>query len=225
MVSWVCLSLIHVSFRRVSTSAFRQLFDYFTRHLELVCFLASAATDSFRSEGPHFSNKNLAGYSLPGHCSVLIPSDNTSTRDSYTDIGNGCSMSPTNVSSLDPGRQTGPASYELTNFGGPSQQPSLATLNSQYSAESSKDPRHQPSYATLNSLRSTHKERVIGDKDDEDTDESRLEPDRSSQPSVNDASKIPNGGLWAWLQVLGAFFLLFNSWGVSNSHIQSLCKT
>jgi hypothetical protein len=34
----------------------------------------------------------------------------------------------------------------------------------------------------------------------------------SVQPSVNNVSTIPNGGLWAWLQVLGAFFLFFNSW-------------
>lgn len=133
-------------------------------------------------------------------------------------------MPRTNVPSLDPGRQAGPASYELTNFGGPSQQPSLATLNSQYSAESSKYPRHQPSYATLNSLRSTRKERLIEDKDDEDTDEIRLEPDRSRQPNVNDASKIPNGGLLAWLQVVGAFFLMFNSWGVSNVRVQTSCE-
>lgn len=26
---------------------------------------------------------------------------------------------------------------------------------------------------------------------------------------------VPNGGLQAWLQVVGAFFLLFNSWFVS----------
>lgn len=44
-----------------------------------------------------------------------------------------------------------------------------------------------------------------------------LEPVRSAHPSVRDASKIPNGGLLAWLQVLGAFFLLFNSWGIINT--------
>jgi hypothetical protein len=33
-----------------------------------------------------------------------------------------------------------------------------------------------------------------------------------SKYSVRDAGSIPNGGLWAWLQVLGGFFLLFNSW-------------
>ena len=30
--------------------------------------------------------------------------------------------------------------------------------------------------------------------------------------SVTNAASIPDGGLWAWLQVLGGFFLLFNSW-------------
>lgn len=35
-----------------------------------------------------------------------------------------------------------------------------------------------------------------------------------SKHSVRDAGSIPDGGLWAWLQVLGGFFLLFNSWGI-----------
>ena len=33
--------------------------------------------------------------------------------------------------------------------------------------------------------------------------------------SVNNVAAIPNGGTKAWLQVLGAFFLFFNSWGIS----------
>lgn len=37
--------------------------------------------------------------------------------------------------------------------------------------------------------------------------------------SVNDASAIPNGGLQAWLQVLGSFFLFFNSWGIISKQI------
>lgn len=44
-----------------------------------------------------------------------------------------------------------------------------------------------------------------------------LEPVRSAHPSVKDVSQIPDGGLWAWLQVLGGFFLLFNSWGIINT--------
>ncbi|KAF2190959.1 MFS general substrate transporter [Zopfia rhizophila CBS 207.26] len=44
-----------------------------------------------------------------------------------------------------------------------------------------------------------------------------LEPVRSKVESVNNVSSIPNGGLRAWLQVLGAFFLFFNSWGIINT--------
>ncbi|KAI9658272.1 MAG: hypothetical protein M1821_002405 [Bathelium mastoideum] len=39
----------------------------------------------------------------------------------------------------------------------------------------------------------------------------------SAKPSVHSLRSIPNGGLQAWLQVLGAFFLFFNSWGVTNT--------
>ena len=31
---------------------------------------------------------------------------------------------------------------------------------------------------------------------------------------VNDLSSVPNGGLRAWLQVVGAFMLFFNTWYV-----------
>jgi hypothetical protein len=30
---------------------------------------------------------------------------------------------------------------------------------------------------------------------------------------VNDMTSVPNGGLMAWLQVAGSFFLFFNTWG------------
>ena len=35
---------------------------------------------------------------------------------------------------------------------------------------------------------------------------------KSTKASVNNVSSIPNGGLRAWLQVLGVFFLFFNTW-------------
>ncbi|KEQ75582.1 MFS general substrate transporter [Aureobasidium namibiae CBS 147.97] len=35
--------------------------------------------------------------------------------------------------------------------------------------------------------------------------------------SVNNVAAIPNGGTKAWLQVLGAFTLFFNSWGIINT--------
>jgi MFS family permease len=42
----------------------------------------------------------------------------------------------------------------------------------------------------------------------------------SSKPSVNDAAaaqSVPDGGLKAWLQVLGGFFIYFNTWGIINA--------
>lgn len=33
------------------------------------------------------------------------------------------------------------------------------------------------------------------------------------------AANLPNGGLTAWLQVVGAFFLFFNSWYVYASRV------
>ena len=42
---------------------------------------------------------------------------------------------------------------------------------------------------------------------DEDTQSSQI-----SQPQTEVATIPPNGGLLAWLQVLGAFFFFFNPW-------------
>lgn len=38
-----------------------------------------------------------------------------------------------------------------------------------------------------------------------------------SMHSVNNIASVPNGGLKAWLQVLGAFMLFFNSFGIINT--------
>lgn len=43
--------------------------------------------------------------------------------------------------------------------------------------------------------------------------EDGVQADRQVTPSVHSLRAIPNGGLQAWLQVLGSFFLFFNSWG------------
>ncbi|KAK7697609.1 hypothetical protein SLS64_013348 [Diaporthe eres] len=40
----------------------------------------------------------------------------------------------------------------------------------------------------------------------------------SSTPEVKPVRTIPNGGLQAWLQVVGAFFLYFNTWGLLSSY-------
>lgn len=44
-----------------------------------------------------------------------------------------------------------------------------------------------------------------------------LEPVTTKAHSVNHVDSIPNGGLIAWLQVLGSFFIFFNSWGIINT--------
>lgn len=46
---------------------------------------------------------------------------------------------------------------------------------------------------------------------------SALEPVASTRPSVNDLKAVPNGGLWAWLQVVGSFFIFWNAWGIINT--------
>ncbi|KAB8556635.1 hypothetical protein FH972_025671 [Carpinus fangiana] len=40
---------------------------------------------------------------------------------------------------------------------------------------------------------------------------------QSEKPSINNISSVPNGGTLAWLQVVGGFFLMFNSWGIVNT--------
>jgi len=88
--------------------------------------------------------------------------------------------------------------YEKT-----SQQPSLVSLESKGSTGGDVTSRQQ------------EEDRHVDDADE--AAGSTLAPVRSAHPSVRDVSKIPDGGLWAWLQVLGGFFLLFNSWGIINT--------
>ncbi|KAJ6094959.1 MFS general substrate transporter [Penicillium canescens] len=38
-----------------------------------------------------------------------------------------------------------------------------------------------------------------------------------SKASANETQVVPNGGLKAWLQVLGTFFIFFNTWGILNT--------
>lgn len=46
---------------------------------------------------------------------------------------------------------------------------------------------------------------------EEGVDGAKLEK-KTTKASVNNVASIPNGGLRAWLQVLGVFFLFFNTW-------------
>lgn len=41
--------------------------------------------------------------------------------------------------------------------------------------------------------------------------------EKDTRISINDLSKIPNGGWQAWMQVLGSFFLFYNTWAITNT--------
>lgn len=43
------------------------------------------------------------------------------------------------------------------------------------------------------------------------------ESEASAKPAISSAGPPPNGGLRAWLHVLGAFMLWFNTWGILNA--------
>jgi hypothetical protein len=86
----------------------------------------------------------------------------------------------------------------------------------------------QPSISSSKSVQSDDRvANPVQDKVEHVTewDSAKLEPVQSRHPSVRDASSIPNGGLWAWLQVLGGFFLLFNSWYVLDKLQEGLLST
>jgi len=85
----------------------------------------------------------------------------------------------------------------------------------------------KPISSGLPSSRTASKEDNYGDKIVEDESRDSLEridaediekatsapvEKKSTRISVNHLASIPNGGLRAWMQVLGAFFLFFNTW-------------
>src|ERR1700761_642353 len=61
----------------------------------------------------------------------------------------------------------------------------------------------------------------------EELDDSQLDLQRTLSLITPVKSKcvreIPNGGLKAWLQVLGSFILFFNSWRVTSFDRRGLC--
>ncbi|KAF2133619.1 MFS general substrate transporter [Dothidotthia symphoricarpi CBS 119687] len=63
-------------------------------------------------------------------------------------------------------------------------------------------------------LHVTNKEQVATSREEEGT---TLESAKSTTPAATVASPAPDGGLRAWLQVMGSFFLMFNSWGILNT--------
>lgn len=71
---------------------------------------------------------------------------------------------------------------------------------------------------------STLQEEYSPNQSDPDPDERKNKEIQEQQTetalaksSVHDTSSVPNGGLKAWLQVLGGFFVLFNTWGILNT--------
>lgn len=57
----------------------------------------------------------------------------------------------------------------------------------------------------------TAKEPRVRDDGESDGDGAAVDKIQSKN-SVNNVASVPNGGLRAWLQVLGAFCLFFNTW-------------
>ena len=43
-------------------------------------------------------------------------------------------------------------------------------------------------------------------------EEAQVKAETKDKANVHNQDAVPNGGLKAWLQVAGAFFLLFNCW-------------
>ncbi|KIW08340.1 uncharacterized protein PV09_01258 [Verruconis gallopava] len=41
---------------------------------------------------------------------------------------------------------------------------------------------------------------------------------KTTRISVNNLASIPNGGFRAWMQVMGSFFIFYNSWGIINTY-------
>jgi hypothetical protein len=67
-----------------------------------------------------------------------------------------------------------------------------------------------------NSIDNSNSEETAWTSQEKDEEEAREE-----LPSVvpkDQNHEIPNGGFKAWLQVLGSFFLFFNSWFVSRAY-------
>jgi hypothetical protein len=57
-----------------------------------------------------------------------------------------------------------------------------------------------------------HEEAVAVSREEEQAKDVEAAPQTKAKADVNDLSSVPNGGFRAWIQVVGAFSLFFNSW-------------
>jgi hypothetical protein len=71
---------------------------------------------------------------------------------------------------------------------------------------------HHKDDVTGKEIASPISDHSIEDAAAEQTDDLEATRTRSRTVSVRDVNTIPDGGSTAWLQVLGSFFLFFNSW-------------
>ncbi|KAJ4349884.1 uncharacterized protein N0V89_008503 [Didymosphaeria variabile] len=94
-----------------------------------------------------------------------------------------------------------------------SQAPSASTTASIHSS--------QQQQAQQDAIQEKAQQVTEGQADESGNAGAPLEPSKS-RPSINNAAAIPNGGLTAWLQVLGAFFLgIINTFGSYQAYYET----
>ena len=73
-----------------------------------------------------------------------------------------------------------------------------------------------PPFTVDEDLEKRERELESEERDGDDKEGASLAPVQSRN-SINNLSAVPNGGMKAWLQVLGSFFVFFNTWGIINA--------
>ena len=72
----------------------------------------------------------------------------------------------------------------------------------------------------MNSTNTSQRDLVLAD-DAEGTEMDMIQAEKGEEPAKPlkaSSTTIPDGGVFAWLQVAGAFCIFFNTWGVVNSY-------
>ena len=81
----------------------------------------------------------------------------------------------------------------------------------------------QSSAETLSNNGARQQEKPIESEEEKTLENKNDEPraEQLAKPTANTVGPPPNGGLRAWLIVLGGFMLFFNTWGILVSSYQS----